>query len=111
MQICEGLVGKLPIVFPRPQISSIQRRTISQEADAKPFHKLEVLLPVLVVAAFLHLVDALGPAIGPQDSRGTVLDTGREHELRHLWKDIQPSAVDDESRARNEARFIRSQKT
>src|SRR5215204_6590925 len=75
--IAEGQIRELPNVAPRPEPGLMDRRPIAEEANVEILEELEVGLPVLVMAAFLHLVDPLAAVL---DGRIAVLDSGREHE-------------------------------
>jgi hypothetical protein len=75
----EGEVGEPPIVAAVREPGPVDRRPVAQGADAEIAHEVKILLPALVVAAFLHLVDADGAIL---DLRIAVLDSGREYEGR-----------------------------
>ncbi|MEA3053175.1 MAG: hypothetical protein QOG72_2078, partial [Sphingomonadales bacterium] len=51
---------------------------IAQEMDSQLVAAIEIGLPVPVMAAYLHLVDAGTAAV---DGRNAVLDPGREDEI------------------------------
>src|SRR5206468_7983418 len=73
----ERLIREFPIVAAGAEISLMQRRAVAQIVEPELLDAIEVELPMLVMAARLHLVDA-GPAA--VDGRDAGLDPGREHE-------------------------------
>jgi hypothetical protein len=80
LEVAEGEVGELPIIFADAQPGSMDRRAIAQIADAHFVDEREIGAPMLVMAAAVHLVDAGTAAV---DRRHAVLDSGREHEGGH----------------------------
>ena len=77
MQLVERLVRERPVVAPITEPGPVQRRTVAQEPDPEILHAVEVLPPLLVMAALRQLVDRVLAAL---DRRVAVLDPGREHE-------------------------------
>ena len=77
LQVAEGEVGETPVIALRREPGLVDRRAVAEDADVEVLQQLEIGPPVLVMAALLHLVDALAAVV---DGRIAVLDPGREHE-------------------------------
>ena len=77
VDLAEGFVGEGPVVAAMRQIGAVKLGSIAEIADADLDGQLQVLAPVFVVKALLHLVH---PHAAVLDGGGAVLDPGGEHE-------------------------------
>jgi hypothetical protein len=55
-----------------------QGGTVAQGVDAERAHEGEIVLPAIVMAGFLHFVDAHGLAVRPGDHRVAAFDPCRK---------------------------------
>src|SRR5690242_11423300 len=81
IQLGKRHIAKLPVVFTWTQVCPVVRGSITQELDTKFTDEFKVLLPALIVIAFLHLVHTLRSSVR-QAYRGiAVLNPCGKHEL------------------------------
>ena len=65
-------------ILARAEEGLVDRRAVAQIMDADLLDAVEIVAPLFVMAAHLHLVDA---GLAAVDRRDAVLDPGREHEI------------------------------
>src|SRR5687767_12456231 len=70
-------VRELPVIPIHTQPSPMNRRSVAQVRDSQVPDAIKVRAPVLVMPAFLHLIDPRSAAV---DRRITVLDSRRKQE-------------------------------
>ncbi len=78
LQVPQGQVSELPIIFAGRQERPVNGRAVAKELDADVLDEVEVLAPALIMAARFHLIDPSAPVI---DRRDAILDPGGEHEI------------------------------
>ncbi len=76
-EITESFVAEGPIVFGWSQKDLMQRNAVAQKADAEIADTLEIGLPLFVVSALLHFVNALAALV---NGWVAVFNACREHE-------------------------------
>ena len=62
LQLGERQIGEVPVILALAEEGAMQRRAVAQEADIQILEKVEVALPLVVVAALLHLVPRTRPS-------------------------------------------------